>query len=361
MYRAKGYLRTLLTTLLIEAVLVLETIAALTPRAAAQRMPSDSGAIASPVGPVYPLSASVDGRYLIDQSDVPFLMVGDSPQNLIANLSEAEAASYMANRRTYGINTLWINLLCGACNKEGKTFDGITPFTVVGDLSTPNPAYFRRADDMISLSATHGMVVLLDPIETSSWLSVLRTNGKAKAFAYGQYLGNRYKNFPNIIWMHGNDFQSWRDATDDVLVQAVALGIRSADQNHIHTVELNFLTSGSMDDPLWAPVIELDAAYTYFPTYVQVLTEYNRPDAKPVFLVEANYEFEHNRSHRRRFCGEPQTTGVLDDVERRDRTTLRQRTHLAAREGMGSKSRYTWRNAAKIHERPFCFAENGTP
>ena len=137
------------------------------------------------------------------------------------------------------------------------------------------------------------MVVLLDPIETSSWLSVLRTNGEAKAFAYGQYLGNRYKNFPNIIWMHGNDFQSWRDATDDVLVQAVALGIKSTDQNHIHTAELNFLTSGSLDDPSWAPVIELDAAYTYFPTYAQVLTEYNRPDTEPVFMVEANYEFEH--------------------------------------------------------------------
>ena len=145
-------LRTFLTTLLIEAVLVLETLAALTPRAAAQHIPSDGGAIASRVGPVYPLRASANGRYLIDQSDVPFLMVGDSPQNLIANLSVPEAASYMANRRTYGINTLWINLLCGACNKEGKTFDGITPFTVVGDLSTPNPAYFRRADDMISLA-----------------------------------------------------------------------------------------------------------------------------------------------------------------------------------------------------------------
>lgn len=163
----------LLTTLLIEAVLVLEALVALTPRAAAQRIPSDSEAIASPVGPVYPLSASANGRYLIAQSGVPFLIVGDFPQNLIANLSEAEAATYMANRRTYGINALWINLLCGACNKEVKTFDGIVPFTAVGDLSTPNPAYFRRADDIISLAATDGIVVLLDPIETSSWLSVL--------------------------------------------------------------------------------------------------------------------------------------------------------------------------------------------
>jgi hypothetical protein len=50
--------------------------------------------------------------------------------------------------------------------------------------------------------------------------------------------------------------------------------------------------SGSLEDPSWAPLIELNAAYTYFPSYAQVPTEYNRSNFKPVFMVEANYEFE---------------------------------------------------------------------
>lgn len=234
-------------------------------------------------------------------------MIGDAPQNLIANLSQADAEKYMANRERYGINTLWINLLCiysegHSCNKQASTLDGLVPFTKVGDLSTPNPAYFQRADEMISLAASHNMLVLLDPIETVSWLSVLRANGVDKAFAFGQWLGNRFKNVPNIIWMHGNDFQTWRDVTDDALVQAVARGIRSSDTNHIHTVALNYYTSGSLDDPTWAPLIDLNAVYTYFPTYARVLTEYNREGHKPVFLVETIYEFEQN------FCidGSPQ-------------------------------------------------------
>jgi hypothetical protein len=260
----------------------------------AQNFPSNVGNATSLPSPAYPLKPSSNNRYLVDENNAPFLMVGDCPQTLIANLSEAEAATYMANRQKYGINTLWINLLCNyrdACNKDASTFDGIVPFTVAGDLSTPNPAYFQRADDMVNIAAAKGMVVLLDPIETSSWSGVLRANGIAKAFAYGQWLGNRYKNFPNIIWMHGNDFQSWQNATDDALVQAVARGIRSSDASHIHTVELNYWTSGSLDDPTWAPLIELDAAYTYRPTYAQVLSEYNRSNFKPVFMVEANYEF----------------------------------------------------------------------
>ena len=302
------------------------------PRALAQKVPTDIGILGSPDGPVYPLKASGNNRYLVDQNNVPFLMVGDAPQTLIANLSQAEAATYIANRRTYGINTLWINLLCNfsdGCKKDAVTFDGISPFIVPGDLSTPNPAYFQRADNMINIAAENGMVVLLDPIETSSWLDILRANGAANAFAYGQYLGERYRAFPNIIWMHGNDFQSWKDVNDDALVQAVARGIKSADHSHIHTVELNFLTSSSLDDPSWAPLIELNAAYSYFPTYVQVLNEYNRLDYKPVFLAEANYEFEKN----------PNTDGGST----RNLRLQEYWTMLSGATGQVYGSAYTWR------------------
>ena len=305
-------LRTCATTLLILSVLTnaycppaaagnaplqsaLATATMLIPHVKVQNTPNViAGSSASPA---YPLKASANNRYLVDQNDVPFLIVGDSPQALIGNLSPMEAAFFIENRRRYGINALWINLLCNdgtACSADGTTFDGIAPFTTANDLSTPNPAYFERADSIINLAAANGMVVILDPIETNGWLRTLRANGIDKAFVFGQYLGNRYKSFPNIIWMHGNDFQTWQDETDDALVQAVARGIRSVDSNHIHAVELNHSTSGSLEDRSWAPLIELNAAYTYFPTYAQVLTEYNRSNFKPVFMVEANYEFEHN-------------------------------------------------------------------
>lgn len=306
----------------------------LPPNIQVQNVPSNVGTPASPANPAYPLKASANNRYLVDRNNAPFLIVGDSPQTLIANLSQADAMTYVANRQRYGINTLWINILCNysdGCNKDATTFDGVVPFTVVGDLSTPNPTYFQRADDMINIAAVNGMTVLLDPIETGSWLDTLRANGIAKAFAYGQFLGNRYKNFPNIIWMHGNDFQSWQNATDDALVLAVARGIRSTDPNHIHTVELNYQTSGSLDDPSWAPLINLNAAYTYFPTYAQVLTEYNRSNFKPVFMVEANYEFEHLGNA---------DGGSTQNLRRQEYWTM-----LSGATGQVYGSFYTWRFA----------------
>src|SRR5689334_8866867 len=249
---------------------------------------------------VYPLKKSANGRYLVDQNNVPFLVAGDAPQALMVNISEADADVFFANRQSHGFNAAWINLLCNtgtAGRSDGSTYDGIVPFTTPGDLSTPNNAYFTRCDHLLTFAANHGIVVFLDPAETIGHLGMLTSNGPAKCRAYGQYLGTRYKNFNNIVWMSGNDYQDWSNATNDAAVTAVALGIKDTDARHIHTVELNYLVSGSLDDPNWAPIISLNATYTYYPTYAQILKDYNRANYLPVFMIEANYEFESLRGY----------------------------------------------------------------
>jgi hypothetical protein len=246
--------------------------------------------------PVYPLKVGPTRRYLVDQRNRPFLIVGDSPQAMVVNLSERQAGLFLANRNRAGFNTVWVNLLCveyTGGRSDGSTYDGVRPFRTAGDLSTPNEAYFARAEAMIRLAAKQGMVVFLDPIETGGWLEALRRNGQAKAYAYGRYLGKRYRGLPNIVWFNGNDFQSWRDPTDDALVMAVARGIRSADSHHLHTVQLDYEVSSSLDNARWRGLIGLNAAYTYRPTYAEVMKQHARSDHLPVFMVEANYEGEH--------------------------------------------------------------------
>jgi len=88
--------------------------------------------------PTYLVKTSANNRYLVDQNNVPFMIVGDSPQSLIGRMSQPDATLYMANRQRYGIKTLWVNLLCNnktACNADGTTFDGIQPFEKPGDMS----------------------------------------------------------------------------------------------------------------------------------------------------------------------------------------------------------------------------------
>jgi uncharacterized protein DUF4038 len=102
---------------------------------------------AAPTGAAFPLSVSSNGRYLVDHNGAPFLMVGDSPQSAIGNLSESEADRYFADREAHGFNAVWINLLCDSytfCHSDGTTTDGLRPFTTGTspssyDLSTPTP------------------------------------------------------------------------------------------------------------------------------------------------------------------------------------------------------------------------------
>jgi hypothetical protein len=265
--------------------------------AAAALLAATTPAFAGVALPAFPLKPSANNRYLVDQNNVPFLMIGDAPQAMVGNLSVHDAKIFIKNRARWGVNALWVNLLCDsytACNADGTTFDGIPPFTTPGDLSTPNPVYFDRAEQMLNAAAAHGQVVLLDPIETGGWLGILGDNGTAKARKYGEFLGNRFKNTPNIIWMSGNDFQSWRDPSQTALVKAVMKGLAAKDPNHIQTVELDYLVSASLDNGSLRSLIGLDAVYTYEPTYAKELSEYKRHDFRPTFMVEANYEFEHN-------------------------------------------------------------------
>jgi len=252
-------------------------------------------------GPAYPLRQSVTGRYLVDQSNAPCMIVGDAPQALIVNISTNDAAMYFADRKAHGFNSLWVNLLCATYTggrADASTYDGILPFTAMipttssYDLTKPNEAYFERADAMINLAAAQGLQVFLDPAETGSFLSVMQDNGSNNCRAYGEFLGARYKNFPNIIWMSGNDFQTWQTMSDDDVVRAVALGIQDEDTNHLQTTELNYIVSSSLDDTNWDSILTLNGTYTYCPTYAQLLLDYNRPNFLPNFLEEANYEFE---------------------------------------------------------------------
>ncbi len=268
--------------------------------------PTPSGPTPTPAASVYPLKASANKRYLVDQNNVPFLMMGDSPQALIGMLSEADAGTYFADRKNRGFNAAWVSLLClplyySGCHSDGSLADGsnIKLFNgTFGDLTVTNlnDTYFTRVDHILNIAQSYGIVVLLDPIETGSWLQVIRdnnvvdTNGHTKDYNFGVYLGNRYKNFPNIVWLNGNDFQSWRTSSDDAAVTEVAKGIKSTDTNHLQTVELDYNDSGSLDDSNWAPIIGLDSAYSYYPQYNRVLQEYNRTNFIPVYFIEGDYE-----------------------------------------------------------------------
>src|SRR5436309_9387600 len=97
-----------------------------------------------------------------------------------------------------------------------------------------------------------------------------------------------------MIWNFGNDSQQCRTQQSYSVTLAIADGLRSADSNHLITIQLDYLVSESQDDPNWIPRINTNGVYTYYPTYAETLVAYNKPTIMPVLFLEENYEDENN-------------------------------------------------------------------
>jgi uncharacterized protein DUF4038/collagenase-like protein with putative collagen-binding domain len=258
-----------------------------------------------PAAVAWPLKASANRRYLVDQNNTPFLLMGDAAHSLISAISATDMVTYMTTRASQGFNAIQVFAPCDTyetnCPASMASFSGVRPFTSGSsqadyDLSTPNPAYWSILDNLLLTAAAHNLVVFLNPLETGGLLGLFEQNGTNKVFNYGVFLGNRYKNTPNLVWDFGNDFQNWKTAPgDNNLVSQLMAGIASVDANHLMDIELDYDRSYSnQDTATLGPFLSLDAAYTYFETYDCVLSAYNSAPTMPVILLEANYEFQNN-------------------------------------------------------------------
>ncbi len=178
---------------------------------------------------------------------------------------------------------------------DGSTFDGSKPFEGDFDFAKPNEKYFARCDRIIKLAAKHGLLVMLDPAETGSFLAVMQHNGEQKCRDYGRWLGKRYVGFDNLLWFHGNDYHD-NTPENDKLTTAVALGIKEFDKRHLHTIEFDVRGGPitSLSDERWTSIVGLSGSYTYGPVYIPLLDDYNRKPAPhvPRFMMESSYEFE---------------------------------------------------------------------
>jgi Protein of unknown function (DUF4038)/Putative collagen-binding domain of a collagenase len=258
--------------------------------------PTPSAAVA------YPIKASSNNRYLVDQNNHPFLLVGDAAWNLFMEVpvtGSNSANTYFAARKAMGFNSVMSSIL--GLNGGQGTYDGLVPFSTPGNITTPNEAYFARIDAMINLAATYGINIMLNACENYNWESVYQNSTTAQLTTFGHYLGNRYKAFSNVMWCHGNDYQDWRtNSSAESALLTLINAIISVDPGQIHTWELNYNHSLVTDDPNWR-FLPLNGVYSYYPSYAATYEAYlsevtpafgggTFSGNKPNFLVENSYE-----------------------------------------------------------------------
>ncbi|MGH6610351.1 MAG: DUF4038 domain-containing protein, partial [Burkholderiaceae bacterium] len=118
-------------------------------------------------------------------------------------------------------------------------------------------------------------------------------NGNSKMRAFGRYLGNRYKNFSHILWLHGGDY----NPPNTALFREMALGIREIDTHSLMSAHCDSETAAAdyWGGETW---LQINNVYTYNPVYSAALAQYARADQMPFFLLESAYENESANEQR---------------------------------------------------------------
>lgn len=245
--------------------------------------------------PRYPLTIGPDQRHLVDQDGAPVLILGDAAWSILVALTRDEVEQYLANRQRKGFNSILVNLI-EHYYKGPQNLSGDGPFTTPGDFSTPNESYFAHADWVIQRAADHGIQVFLAPIylgarDEEGWIAEALDNGLDKCRAYGRYVGQRYADADNIIWVMGGD-RNPGSALEHV--NAIAAGIKEHDDRHLFTAHCAPESPPVQQYP--GDWLNLNNTYTYEIVHRKLLADYRRTPVMPFFLMESTYEGEHNAS-----------------------------------------------------------------
>ncbi len=248
---------------------------------------------------VLPLKPSENGRFLVDQKGQPFLVVGDAGWSVIVQLTEEDVDRYLDDRAKRGFTSIMVNLLEHKFSTFApRTRAGLAPFEQPGDFSTPNAEYFAFAHKVISKANDRGLVVWLCPSYLGydggdeGFFREIKAGGPAKLRAYGRFVGERFRDLPNIVWMVGGDYTPAR--ADQWTVTEVAEGIHEVDPGHPMTGHGSPRSSaiGAFGDREWLTV---NTVYSSEKTlFLRMLSEYQRRPVRPFVLIESVYEEEHD-------------------------------------------------------------------
>lgn len=176
------------------------------------------------------LTVSDNHRYLVHQNGTPFFWLGDTAWELFHRLNREEADQYLKRRAEQDFTVVQAVALA--------EFDGLNEQNPYGEVpllnddpTKPNEAYFKHVDYIIDKAAQYGLVIAFlptwgDKVFKNTWGKGPEIFTPTNARVYGRYVGNRYKNRENIVWVLGGDRQP-RDGSQDLAVwRAMADGIQ---------------------------------------------------------------------------------------------------------------------------------------
>jgi hypothetical protein len=269
---------------------------------------------------VLPLKVSGDHRYLVDQQNKPFPILGRTAWFIISQPVNGYK-KFVENTISHGFNAIEISVIThwpmgnhSPFNGEGELpffkrlngtpWDGSLTYTSlsaeVPDLQTPNEKYWDYVDQFLEYCEQKGIIVFMFPAyvgydgQEQGWMKELVANGNKKTEAYGAWISTRYKNRKNIIWMLLGDMGKFNEEQKNA-EQALINGLKSVKGQSIQYTAESHSGENAADNIHFGNEMTLNGVYTWslrVPVPYLARKGYSHNPTMPAFLLEEPYDEE---------------------------------------------------------------------
>jgi Protein of unknown function (DUF4038)/Putative collagen-binding domain of a collagenase len=249
------------------------------------------------------LKISDNHRFIVKADGTPFFYLGDTAWELFHRTTRAEAERYLQNRKALGYTVIQVVALAELDGLNTPNANGHRPL-IQNDPMRPDVKdgtdndYWDHVDFIVKRAAELDLYIGFLPTWGDKWNKKWGVGPEVftadNAATYGEWLGKRYKDATNLIWILGGDRPVETDA-HKAIIRAMAQGLRKGD-NGGHLMTFHPTGGRGSSDPFhqdeWLDfnMRQNGHAVDFNPSYEKTRGDYNLTPIKPVIDGEPIYE-----------------------------------------------------------------------
>ena len=181
------------------------------------------------------LQIGPEKRFLVKEDGSPFVWIGETNW-FFAKLPPETIDKILDKRSSQGYTIIFVS-----CRE--KLYNGDS----TGSINNPNEKWWRYLDEYIAKCEKRSMYVGI----TLGWWGKLKSSTESELYNYGKWVGDRYKNNNNIVWLTLGEAGSHLRKTTlpEEKLRALVKGIRDGDTgNKLLTIHADYKRGTSLTD-----------------------------------------------------------------------------------------------------------------
>ncbi|MFC2123628.1 glycoside hydrolase family 140 protein [Bacteroidota bacterium] len=248
------------------------------------------------------LKVSENQRFLVQEDGTPFFWLGDTAWELFHRCDREEADMYLEKRAGQGFNVVQAVVLAEIDGLNTPNPYGDKPL-VNNDPIQPNSKYFEHVDYIINKAADFGIYIAVlptwgDKVFKDRWGKGPEIFNPQNARIFGKWIGKKYKDENNVIWVLGGD-RLPRDGSDDIeiwrqMAEGIGEGVGGHDKAlmtfHPQPAEPGGSSNWFHNDEWLDFNMHQTGHCPDKPTYKYISHDYNLKPIKPTLDAEPLYE-----------------------------------------------------------------------